>query len=156
MKALTKIIIITLALITTWGGQTLTGQINVGVSGTPSVVNAYYPVTAISGNTITVGAGTGIAHSLAVNDRVLLIQMTGNTGANGGKFEYAKVTSVAGSSVTVDMINRAYSPATEKVQLVWVPYDPIGITIIANSYKRWTGMGLQVVSYCLAWRYLDH
>ena len=66
--------------------------------------------------------------------------MTGNTAANGGKFEYAKVTSVAGSNITVNGINRTYSPATEKVQLVWVPYDPVGITVIANILaKDWDG-----------------
>lgn len=140
MKKMFKIFLILFALFSTLGGNTLIAQINVGVSGTPSVVNAYYPVTAISGTTVTRGTGTGVSHTLAVNDRVLLIQMTGNTSANGGKFEFAKVTAVSGTSITLDAITRNYTPTTEKVQLVWVPYDPVGITIIANILARdWNG-----------------
>ncbi|MFN8338638.1 MAG: hypothetical protein U0T36_06430 [Saprospiraceae bacterium] len=61
------------------------------MSNTPSVVNAYYPISAISGNVVTVGTGTGISHTLAIGDKVLLVQMTGNTAVNGGKFEYRTV-----------------------------------------------------------------
>ncbi len=100
-------------------------------------------MTAISGNTISIGAGTGVAHTFAANvGIVLLIQMIGNTAQNGGKFEFAIVTSVSGSGITVDAINRAYTPATEKVQLVWVPYDDTSIMssgIIAMDWNGTTG-----------------
>jgi hypothetical protein len=133
MKAIKNIILMTLIIC----GIVSLGQSQINVSG---IVNAYYPVTAISGNTITVGTRTGATHTLAVGDKVLLIQMTGNTAANGGKFEYANVTAVSGSSVTVDVINRAYSPSTEKVQLVWVPYDATSITVTGKTYARnWNG-----------------
>ncbi|MFN8338863.1 MAG: hypothetical protein U0T36_07565 [Saprospiraceae bacterium] len=99
MKAIKNISLMTIIIC----GIVSLGQSQINVSG---IVNAYYPVSAISGNTITVGTRTGATHTLAVGDKVLLIQMTGNTAANGGKFEYANVTAVSGSNVTVDVINR--------------------------------------------------
>jgi hypothetical protein len=103
--------LLTTALIfnSSFGGGGAFAQLNVGTAGTPSVVNAYYPVSAITGNVVTVGTGTGIAHTLAVNDRVLLVQMAGKTDQNGGKFEYRKVTAVSGTSITLDGITRAYT-----------------------------------------------
>ncbi|MFM9951874.1 MAG: SdrD B-like domain-containing protein, partial [Saprospiraceae bacterium] len=120
--------------------NTASAQINIGVAGVPTVVNTYAPVTNISGTTVTVGASTGFSHPFAAGDKVLLVQMTGSTGVNGGKFEFADVTSVSGSNVTLSMLNNSYSFATEKVQLIWVPYDPIGITTLANILaKAWDG-----------------
>jgi hypothetical protein len=137
MKA--KDLFFLVGLLSCFTATRILAQINVGVSNTPSVVNAYYPISAISGNVVTVGTGTGISHTLAIGDKVLLVQMTGNTAVNGGKFEYRTVTAVSGSDINLDGITRTYT-TSEKVQLVWIPYDPIGITIIANILaKPWDG-----------------
>lgn len=106
------------------------------------VVNRYAAVTAIDAGsrTVTIGTESGAAHTWAAGDRVLLVQMTGNTSANGGKFEFATIQSVAGTTLTLSALTRAYSPSTEKVQLVWVPYNATSITVSANiSAQKWDG-----------------
>jgi hypothetical protein len=112
------------------------------------VVNRYGQVTAISGNTVTLGTESGVTHAWAVGDRVLLVQMTGNTSANGGKFEYATLTAVSGSNLTLSPITRSYSPTTEKVQLVWVPYNPTSITVPSGGIlaQKWDGTTGGIVS----------
>ena len=120
--------------------NTVNAQITIGVANTPTVVNTYAPVTNISGTTITIGASTGFAHTFAVGNKVLIAQMTGSVGVNGGKFEFADVTAVSGNSITLSMLLKSYSFATEKVQLIWVPYDPISITTLANILAQpWNG-----------------
>jgi hypothetical protein len=108
------------------------------------VVNKYQPVSAVAGSTITLsGTATGATHSFAAGDRVLLVQMTGLTSANGGKFEFVTLAAgtTASSLVTTTPITRAYTPATEKVQAIWVPYDATSITVPAGgiSALKWNG-----------------
>jgi uncharacterized repeat protein (TIGR01451 family) len=108
------------------------------------VVNKYQPVSAVAGSTITLtGTATGATHTFAAGDRVLLVQMTGLTSANGGKFEFVTLAAgtTASSLVTTTPITRAYTPATEKVQAIWVPYDATSITVPAGgiSALKWNG-----------------
>ena len=108
------------------------------------IVNAYYPVSSVAGNVVTVGAGTGAAHTLAIGDYVVLIQMTGpppvQAGSNMGNYELRKVTAVSGSSITLDGITKSYTPSTEKVQLVWTPFSATGFTVTATvTAKAWDG-----------------
>jgi hypothetical protein len=108
------------------------------------VVNKYQPVSAVAGNTITLtGTATGATHTFAAGDRVLLVQMTGLTAANDGKFEFVTLAAgtTATSLVTTTPIKRAYTPATEKVQAIWVPYDATSITVPAGgiSALKWNG-----------------
>ena len=106
------------------------------------VVNRYAAVTAINAGsrTVTIGTESGAAHTWAIGDRVLLVQMTGNTAANGGKFEFATIESIAGTTLTISQLTRTYSPSTDKVQLVWIPYDATSITVSANiSAQKWDG-----------------
>ena len=112
------------------------------------VVNRYAQVTSLAGNVVNLGTQSGVSHSWAIGDVVLLVQMTGNTSANGGKFEYRRISSVAGNSVTLDGITRSYSPTTEKVQLVWVPYDATSITVPAGGIwaQKWDGTTGGIVS----------
>jgi Putative Ig domain len=116
------------------------GQTAIGGGGNV-VVNRYAAVTAIAGNTITIGAQTGAAHAWAIGDYVLLIQMTGGTSAGGGKFQLQQVTAAAGASVTLDGTIKTYDdPAVQKLQLVWLPYDATGFTIAGNVIARtWDG-----------------
>ena len=95
------------------------------------VINTYAPVTTVSGNNITIGASLGAAHTFIFGDYVLIAQMTGNTEVNGGHYDMLRVTAVVGSSVTVYGASLAgrYDPSTEKVQLVYVPYDATGFTV---------------------------
>ncbi|MFN8338631.1 MAG: hypothetical protein U0T36_06395 [Saprospiraceae bacterium] len=107
------------------------------------IVNAYFPVSNIAGNVVTVGTGTGASHTLAAGDHVVLIQMTGippvQTGSNMGKYELRKVASVSGSNITLDGIVNTYSVSTEKVQLVFAPYSS-AFTVTANvTAKVWDG-----------------
>ncbi len=105
------------------------GVSNAQVSVGPGVVNAYYKVTSVSGATINYSGSAGVSHSLAPGDMVMIIQMTGSTLGNGGKFEFGEVTSASGGSVTIKppgsgykgVLNRQYTPGSEDVQLVWVP-----------------------------------
>lgn len=125
----------------------LQARLIIGIPNTPTVVNAYYPVSNIAGTVITEGVGTGIAHTLAVSDRVLLVQMTGSVGVDGGKFEFTEVTVVSGNDITVNLLTRTYTFATEAVQLVCVPYDPVSVTTQANILdKAWDGTTGGIVS----------
>jgi hypothetical protein len=123
-----------------WGSGGLFAQLTL-----PSgVVNTYQPVSAVAGSTITLtGTATGATHTFAAGDRVLLVQMTGLTSANGGKFEFVTLAAgtTASSLVTTTAITRAYTPATEKVQAIWVPYDATSITVPAGgiSALKWNG-----------------
>ncbi len=107
------------------------------------VINAYYPVTAISGNTVTLGSGTGASHTLVVGDYALLIQMTGpapvHSGSNMGNYELLTVASVAGSNITLDGITQSYT-VSEAVQLVWVPFDLVGFNLTGDVVpSAWNG-----------------
>ncbi len=117
----------------------------------PGIVNSYFPVLSISGTTVDLGPRDGFNHTLSVGDRVLLVQMTGSTGANGGKFEYANIESASplgtGFRVVLSNVNRNYSPASEKVQLVWVPRDDVSITISGDiRAKEWDGSTGGIIS----------
>lgn len=106
------------------------------------VVNTYAPVNAVSGNTITIGANSGATHAWAVGDYVTIAQMTGNTDTNAGHYDLRRVTAVSGSTLTVDgaSLSGRYDPATEKVQLVWVPYDATGFTVTSTvTPLAWNG-----------------
>ena len=87
------------------------------------VVNSYTTVSSISGTSVTVGSNAG----LAVNDPIMIIQMTGISGGgnaggvdNGaGNFHLAKITNIAGTTLTIDTaVTKTFTPATERVQLV--------------------------------------
>ncbi|WP_020600288.1 hypothetical protein [Spirosoma panaciterrae] len=111
------------------------------------VANTYAPVSAIaSGNVITIGANSGAAHSWAVGDYVLVAQMTGNTDVFAGHYDYAKVTAVSGSNITVTplsgntTLSTRYDPTGEKVQLVWVPYSATGFIVTSTlTPLAWNG-----------------
>ena len=80
--------------------------INTNAQNISGVVNTYKTVSAINGVNITLGDAT----DLAVDDPIMIIQMTGisgggNTGgtANGaGNFHIATITGVFGSGITID------------------------------------------------------
>lgn len=95
------------------------------------IINSYVNVTSIGSQFVIVMSATGFN----INDRVLLIQMKGatinttNTSAfgtilnynNAGNYEFATITSIAGSTITfANPIIRTYSPS-DFVQLVKVP-----------------------------------
>ncbi len=107
------------------------------------IANAYFPVSAISGTTVTIGSGTGAPHGLAVGNKVMLLQMTGVapvvTGSNMGRYETSTVTAVSGNDVTLASLANTYS-TSEKVQLVWMPYDSGTLTVGGFvSAKPWDG-----------------
>ena len=109
------------------------------------IVNTYTTVSAISGNSVTVGSTTG----LAVNDPVMIIQMTGisgggNTGGtdNGaGNFHITKIQGIAGNVLTIDnTVTKVFSPTTEKVQLVKIARYTSDVTVAATvSAQPWDG-----------------
>jgi hypothetical protein len=107
------------------------------------VVNAYYPVSAMSGSTFTLGAGTGAAHTLTAGDRVMVVQMTGSApvvaGSSMGRYENATVTAVNGADVTVTTLANSYSSA-EKVQLIWIPYEAGTVNVTGSiNAQPWNG-----------------
>jgi hypothetical protein len=127
------------------------GQLYAQLTLSAGVVNTYQKVSAVSGSTITLtGAASGATHTFAAGDKVLLVQMTGLTSANGGKFEYVTLAAgtTATSLVTTTPIARAYTPATEKVQVVWIPYNATSITVPAGGIaaKKWNGTTGGIVS----------
>lgn len=106
------------------------------------IVNTYAPVSAIAGNIVTIGATSGAAAPFATGDKVVLIQMTGippvQTGSNMGKYELRSVTTVSGSSITLDGIVNTYT-TSEKVQLVRAPSCPTGTISAEVTGKVWDG-----------------
>lgn len=119
------------------------------------VINTYHRVTNITGNQVTVVVGAG----LAVNDRVLLIQMKGatitqtNNAAYGdvtayndaGNYEVRTVTAVAGNVITLDVVPcNTYTPATGFVQLVRIPVHPnptVTATLMGATWNGALGLG---------------
>ena len=109
------------------------------------VVNTYKTISNISGVNITLGNTTG----LAIDDSVMIIQMTGisgggNTGGtdNGaGNFHIATITGVFGSGITIDKaVVKTFSPSTEKVQLVKIAKYTSDVTIAGTvSAQPWDG-----------------
>ena len=109
------------------------------------VVNTYTTVSAISGSNITLGDAAG----LAVDDPVMIIQMTGisgggNTGGtdNGaGNFHIAKITGVFGNGITIDKpVVKTFTPATEKVQLVKIARYTSDVTVAGTvTAQPWNG-----------------
>lgn len=95
------------------------------------VINTYAPVSAVSVNNVTVGTSTGASHTWTVGDYVLIIQMTGNTNVNAGHYDSRKIVAVSGSTITLNGTSLAgrYDPATEKVQLIYIPYSATGFTV---------------------------
>jgi len=71
-----------------------------------TVINAYANVTAISGNTITIGtAATSTYSSFAIGQEILLhisAQISGTDGAYLGHYQTAHITGVSGSVLTLD------------------------------------------------------
>ena len=109
-----------------WLGA-IQAQTNLG-----GIINTYAPVTAVSGNNITIGSHSGAAHTFAVGDYVLIAQMTGNTNANAGNYDMRKITAMSGSVITVDglaSLAGRYDTSTQKVQLVHVPFDANGFVV---------------------------
>lgn len=104
------------------------------------IVNTYYPVVNINGNTVTVGVGTGASHPLTMDDYVVLIQMTGvGAGSTLGNYELIKVVDVSGNDITLNGIGQYYD-LLEAVQLVRVPYDQNGFTVVGEvTAKLWDG-----------------
>ena len=109
------------------------------------VVNSYTTVSSISGTTVNVGSSAG----LAINDPVMIIQMTGITGGgntggtdNGaGNFHLAKITNIAGNTLTIDnSVTKTFSPATERVQLVRIAKYTSDVTVTGTvSAQPWNG-----------------
>ncbi|ARV14523.1 T9SS type A sorting domain-containing protein [Polaribacter sp. SA4-12] len=109
------------------------------------VVNTYKTVSAISGVNITLGDATG----LAIDDPVMIIQMTGisgggNTGGtdNGaGNFHIATITGVFGSGITIDKpVVKTFTPSTEKVQLVRIARYTNDVNVLGNvTAQPWDG-----------------
>lgn len=109
------------------------------------VVNSYTTVSSISGTTINVGTSAG----LAINDPVMIIQMTGisgggNTGGvdNGaGNFHLAKITNIVGNTLTIDVtVTKTFTPATESVQLVRIAKYTSDVTVTGTvSAQPWNG-----------------
>lgn len=115
---------------------------DVTVSG---VVNTYQAVAGVSGDVVTVtGSLAGAGVPFAVGDRVMLIQMTGASpavpGSNMGNYETSTITAISGSFISLAAVSRSYSPGTEKVQLVRIPYDAGTVTVSASvTAKPWDG-----------------
>lgn len=109
------------------------------------VVNSYTTVSAISGTSVTVGSSVG----LAVNDPVMIIQMTGISGGgnaggvdNGaGNYHLAKITNIAGTTLTIDAtVTKTFTPATERVQLVRIAKYTSDVTVVGTvSAQPWNG-----------------
>ena len=109
------------------------------------VVNSYTTVSVVSGSSITVGSSA----SLAVNDPVMIIQMTGISGGgnaggidNGaGNYHVAKITSISGNNITIDSpVTKVFSPNTEKVQLVKIAKYVNDVTVVGTvSAQPWNG-----------------
>ncbi|PTB31671.1 hypothetical protein DAT36_15595, partial [Photobacterium phosphoreum] len=87
-------------------------------------INNYAAVNSINGNDVSVDSAVGFS----LGDTVLIIQMTGaSADLNGkitswnniGNFEFATITNLAGTTVSVNAITKTYT-TTEKVQLIKV------------------------------------
>ena len=122
---LSKSLLIGLWISLGWLGA-IQAQTNLG-----GIINTYAPVTAISGNAVTIGSSVGATHTFAVGDMVVIVQMTGSTNANAGHYDMRKITAVSGSIITVNGTSLAgrYDSSSESVQLVYAPYDTTGFTV---------------------------
>jgi hypothetical protein len=119
--------------------------INTNAQNISGVVNTYKTVSAINGVNITLGDAT----DLAVDDPIMIIQMTGisgggNTGGtdNGaGNFHIATITGVFGSGITIDKpVVKTFTPASEKVQLVKIARYTSDVTVAGTvTAQPWDG-----------------
>ncbi|WP_034058823.1 beta strand repeat-containing protein, partial [Lacinutrix jangbogonensis] len=109
------------------------------------VVNSYTAVSAVSGTSIIVGNSAG----LAINDPIMIIQMTGISGGgnaggvdNGaGNYHLAKITNIVGNTLTVDTaVIKTFTPGTERVQLVRIAKYSSDVTVVGTvSAQPWNG-----------------
>ena len=135
------------------------------------VINTYYPVTqnlSVGATSIVVGTSTGNATQLATNDLVLIMQMqdatinTTNTASygaasaiNAGKYEYATVSSVSGSTVTLSSgLLNSYSyqagtaaVAQKTIQLIRVPVYSTATLSSGITASAWNGSSGGVVAF---------
>lgn len=115
------------------------------------VVNAYHGGSgspAAGATSITVASATGVrsnTRALKVGDLILIMQMQDSTnGANAGLHEYAQITALAGTSVSLNRpltysYNQTMSTAAVRNwQVVWVPqYSALTISGTVSA-DRWT------------------
>ena len=136
------------------------------------VINTYYPITqnlSVGATSIVVGTSTGSATQLATNDLVLIMQMqdatintTTNTASygaasaiNAGKYEYAKVSSVSGATVTLSSgLLNSYSyqagtalVAQKTIQLIRVPVYSTATLSTGITASAWNGSTGGVVAF---------
>ncbi|MBC8753667.1 hypothetical protein H2O64_03240, partial [Kordia sp. YSTF-M3] len=138
MKKITSKILVTLVV-------SLLFLFSANAQNISGVVNSYTTVSAISGTSVTVGSSAG----LAINDPVMIIQMTGisgggNTGGtdNGaGNYHLAKITNIVGTTLTIDIaVTKTFTPATERVQLVGIAKYTSDVTVVGTvSAQPWNG-----------------
>jgi hypothetical protein len=138
MKNITSKILVTLIV-------SLLFLINAKAQSISGVVNSYTTVSDFTGTSVTVGSSAG----LAVNDPIMIIQMTGisgggNTGGvdNGaGNFHLAKITNISGTTLTIDSSTaKTFTPATEVVQLVRIAKYTSDVTVVGTvSAQPWNG-----------------
>jgi hypothetical protein len=125
------------------------------------IVNSYYPGTAnvsTGATTLSVGSRSGASTGLAAGDLILVMQMQdatidttnsssyGSTSTiNAGKYEYATVASVSGSTVTLSSgltnayTTAAYGAAGQKTfQVIRVPVYS-SATLGSATAKAWDG-----------------
>ena len=115
------------------------------------VINAYHGGSGspLAGATsITVASATGLrtnTRALRAGDLILIMQMQDSTtGANAGQYEYAQITAISGTTVSLNRpLTNAYNQAmsTSSVrnwQVVWVPqYSAVTVSGTVSA-DRWT------------------
>ena len=115
------------------------------------VVNAYHggsgsPLAGVS--LIAVASATGLrtnARALRAGDLILIMQMQDSSnGGNAGLYEYAQITAISGTSVSLNRpLTNSYSQsmstsAVRNWQVIWVPqYSSVTISATVNA-DRWT------------------
>lgn len=121
------------------------------------VVNAYHGGSgspAAGATSITVASATGLrtnARALRAGDLILIMQMQDSSGGTAGLHEYAQITSITGTAVSLNRpLTNAYNQtmSTSSVrnwQVIWVPqYSAVTIsgTVTADRWTSNTGTGV--------------
>ena len=114
------------------------------------VVNAYHGASgspAAGATSITVASATGLrtnARALRAGDLILIMQMQDSSGGTAGAYEYAQITAISGTTVSLNRpLSNSYnqSMSTSSVrnwQVIWVPQYSSATIAATVSADRWT------------------
>ena len=114
------------------------------------VINSYHGGSgspAAGATSITVASANGVrtnARALRSGDLILIVQMQDSSGGTAGLHEYAQITSIAGTSVSLHRpLTNSYSQSmnasnVRNWQVIWVPQYSAATIVGTVSADRWT------------------